>query len=302
MNLIRLAVVAMCLGSSAFASVYPKTLHGESLRDGGAKKFQYYGGPVIGHARVMTVFWGSKVNASIQSAMPVFYQGVVNSTYLDWLNQYDTNVNAVDGRAGTNQTVGRGSYGGTFTIRPSHGTAALVTDDQIQAELEDQIVAGNLPAATADTLYMIHFPAGLKITMSDGNGGTAASCQQYCAYHFGFASSKLKANVYYGVMPDLSSFACSMGCGMGLGLVDRTTVSSSHELIEAITDAFPTPGNTPGYPQAWNTVDGSEIGDVCQGSNGKLQIGAKVFTVQQEFDNLKGSCTTGDYQSSYFFF
>jgi len=222
---------------------------------------------------------------------------VVNSTYMDWLNQYDSNRNALDGRAGTNQTIGRGTYNGTFTIKPTQGSAAVVTDEQIQAELEAQINAGVLPAPTMDSLYMIHFPSGMKITMSDGSGGTATSCQQFCAYHFGF-KAKSGANVYYGVMPDLSSVSCSMGCGMGASLIDRTTISASHELIEAVTDAFPTPGSNPGYPQAWNTADGLEIGDVCQGGNGKLQVGSQTFTVQQEFDNVKGACTTGDYMSS----
>ena len=295
MNLIRFLILGVFASSSAFASVYPKNLNLET--SAAAKKFNYYGGPVIGHAKVSTVFWGANINAKVKAAMPAFYAGVVNSTYMEWLNQYDTNRNAIDGRAGTNQTIGRGSYNGTFTIKPAQGSATVVTDDQIQAELEAQINAGVLPAPTMDSLYMIHFPAGMKITMSDGSGGTATSCQQFCAYHFGF-KAKSGANVYYGVMPDLSSVSCSMGCGMGASLIDRTTISASHELIEAVTDAFPTPGSNPGYPQAWNTADGLEIGDVCQGGNGKLQVGSQTFTVQQEFDNVKGACTTGDYMSS----
>jgi hypothetical protein len=295
MNLIRFLILGVFASSSAFASVYPKNLGRESTA--AAKKFNYYGGPVIGHAKVSTVFWGANINAKVKAAMPAFYAGVVNSTYMDWLNQYDTNRNAIDGRAGTNQTIGRGSYNGTFTIKPTQGSAAVVTDEQIQAELEAQINAGVLPAPTMDSLYMIHFPSGMKITMSDGSGGTATSCQQFCAYHFGF-KAKSGANVYYGVMPDLSSVSCSMGCGMGASLIDRTTISASHELIEAVTDAFPTPGSNPGYPQAWNTTDGMEIGDVCQGGSGKLQVGSQTFTVQQEFDNVKGACTTGDYMSS----
>ena len=295
MNLIRFLILGVFASSSAFASVYPKNLNLET--NSAAKKFNYYGGPVIGHAKVSTVFWGANINAKVKAAMPAFYAGVVNSTYMDWLNQYDTNRNAVDGRAGTNQTIGRGTYNGTFTIKPTQGSATVVTDEQIQAELEAQINAGVLPAPTMDSLYMIHFPSGMKITMSDGSGGTATSCQQFCAYHFGF-KAKSGANVYYGVMPDLSSVSCSMGCGMGASLIDRTTISASHELIEAVTDAFPTPGSNPGYPQAWNTTDGMEIGDVCQGGNGKLQVGSQTFTVQQEFDNVKGACTTGDYLSS----
>jgi len=297
MKTICTLIVAVLLSTSAQARVFPisKGMNLETKAAG--QKFKYYGGPVIGHANVMTVFWGANINPTVKAAMPAFYAGVVNSTYMDWLSQYNTNVNAVDGRFGTNQTIGRGTYGGTFTISPVKSKAASVSDDEIQAELERQINAKVLPAPTADTLYMLHFPAGMKVTMSDGNGGTATSCQQFCAYHFGF-KAKSGANVYYGVMPDLSSVACSMGCGMGASLIDRTTISSSHELIEAVTDAFPTPGSNPGFPQAWNTTDGMEIGDVCQSSLGKVSVGSKTFAVQQEFDNMKGACTTGDYVSS----
>ncbi len=296
MKIVSLLMCAFLMSSSAHASVFPssKSLSLESAVAG--KKVSYYGGPVIGHAKVYTVFWGANINASVKAAMPTFYAGIVDSTYMDWLSQYNTNVNAVDGRMGTNQTVGRGTYGGTITITPVKAKAASVSDEEIQAELERQVAAKVLPAPTADTLYMIHFPAGMKITMSDGNGGNATSCQQFCAYHFGF-KSKAGPNIYYGVMPDLSSMACSMGCGMG-SLLDRTTISSSHELIEAVTDAFPTPGSTPGFPQAWNTTDGMEIGDLCQSSTGKLQVGSTQFTIQQEYDNQAGACTKGDYVSS----
>ena len=261
----------------------------ENKADG---KLLYFGGPVISKAKVYTVFWGEGVNASVKAEMPAFYASVLNSSYMDWMTIYSTNVTAVDGRAGTNQTIGRGTYEGTLTLKPSI-TATTIDDADIQAELERQVKAGSLPAPDADTLYMIHFPKGVSITMHDGSS-VATSCQQFCAYHNGFKTES-GAAIYYGAMPDLSSVSCSFGCGMGLSLLDRTTVTSSHELIEAITDPFPTPGTNPSFPQAWNTVDGYEIADLCQAGSSTLKTSAKSYKLSNEWNNSTGSCTKNDW-------
>ena len=73
------------------------------------------------------------------------------------------------------------------------------------------------------------------------------------------------------------------------------TEVTSHELIEAITDPFPTPGATPAYPQAWNTTDGNEIGDLCAGNDTQLSTAAGNFVLQQEFDNSINGCAKGPY-------
>ena len=259
------------------------------------KKVVYYGGPVISHAQVIMVLWGDKVSQSTKSSMPDFYASILNSSYMDWLSVYNTTgVTAQNGHASTNQTIGRGSFLQTVQIKPSILTG-VVDDLQIQAELEKQINAGVLPKPSSDTLYMIHFPPKLSITMHDGST-VATSCQQFCAYHEGF-KSKTGSSVIYGVIPDLDSLACSMGCGRGNALA-RITVSTSHELIEAITDAFPTPGSNPNYPQAWNTTTGEEVGDLCQSSKGVLKGKAASYTVQQEWNNATNACTTGNYASS----
>src|SRR5206468_4133529 len=85
-----------------------------------------------------------------------------------------------------------------------------------------------------------------------------------CAYHEGF-NSKSGAPIFYGVMPVCGGF----GCGFG-NAFDNLTIVSSHEALEAITDPFPTPGDKPAYPQAWNTTDGQEIADLCQSVSGTV--------------------------------
>ena len=258
-----------------------------------AGKIVYFGGPVIGHAQVFMILWGNGVVESTKKSLPDFYSSVLGSTYMDWLKMYNTtNITSQDGRVGTNQQIGRGTFMQTIQINPSIVTGS-VDDEQIRTELEKNINAGVLPKPTADTLFMIHFPANLKITFK-ADGTVATSCQHFCAYHNGFESKK-NGNIYYGVIPNLDSMACSFGCGSG-GSLARQTVCASHELIEAVTDAFPTPGSQPAFPQAWNTPDGSEVGDLCQSTTGTLTGKAGSYKVQQEWDNSANSCTTGNYQ------
>ena len=76
----------------------------------------YYGGPVLSHVKVNVVYWGTGVAPETQTQLETFYRGIVNSTYLDGISEYATNLRAVDGRQGTGQTIGRGSLAGATTI------------------------------------------------------------------------------------------------------------------------------------------------------------------------------------------
>ena len=253
-----------------------------ALREKAAGPLLYYGGPVISHAKVYAVFWGDAVPAETKANIGPFFQNMLDSAYMDWLSEYSTNRAAVDGRAGTGQTIGRGRYMGSITIEPSNRSARL-TDAQIQAELEAQIAAGRLPPPDADTLYMTYFPAGVSIGM-DSEG----SCSSFCAYHEGF-KTKTGAPVYYGVMP-----ICDWGCGSGFGAL---TSVSSHEAIEAITDPFPTPGSHPAYPQAWNTSGGDEIADLCTGRDAPLSGHGVTSTVQALWKNSSNACFNGPWNA-----
>ena len=242
----------------------------------------YFGGPVISNVKVYAVFWGDTVNAETQQKIGPFFANMLDSTYMDWLSEYDTNIQAVDGRQGTGQHIGRGSFAGSVTLHPANAASAL-TDTMIQQELDAQIAAGALPPSDENTLYMVYFPKGVSI--SDGSD---RSCSTFCAYHEAFKSATSGASVFYGVMPD-----CGAGCSDGGSAFDGLTVSSSHECLEAVTDPFPTPGNSPAYPQAWNDTSGEEVGDLCtQGSSTVTGHGTQN-TVQWEWDNSIGGCSKG---------
>ena len=52
----------------------------------------YYGGKVISNVKVVVVDWGPNTNSTVKSGIGGFYGAVTNSSYFDWLSEYDTKV------------------------------------------------------------------------------------------------------------------------------------------------------------------------------------------------------------------
>ena len=79
-----------------------------------------------------------------------------------------------------------------------------------------------MPAPNSNTLYMVDFPKGKKITLS---GSSSCVAGGFCAYHGTFKRNG--QNVYYGVLPDMSSGSgCDVGCGNGAPFSNQTSVAS----------------------------------------------------------------------------
>ncbi len=266
-------------GSGAYHLYQPQVIKTPALAPAGGKTMLYFGGPVISNVKVVAVFWGKGVPKATKSGIGPYFQAISNSTYIDQLAQYSTHLTGVNGHPGTNQTIGRGSFTGKFGITPVN-TSKHLTDADVQKELEGQIAAGHLPTNDLNTLYMTYFPADITITL-----GTSQSCLAFGAYHEATSSTVTPNNIFYGVMPD---------CGGGFA---TTTVVSSHEFAEAITDAIPTPGTHPAYPQAWNDANGNEIGDLCEGHDSTLTAAGRVYQVQEIFTNSTNACATGKFTS-----
>ena len=254
-------------------------------------KLLYRGGPVLAKARVYAVMWGANVDAQTQAGIGPMLDSTLNSSYFDLLAEYDTTISASDGRAGTQQRIARGVFGGTVEIQPA-SRANLITDEQIGKEIERQIGLGVLQKPDADTVYMMYFPPGLTIDLQG-----ARSCQVFCGYHFHY-QSPLYGEVFYGVHPDLGG-ACSIGCGFAATRFDDLTSVTSHELAEVVTDpAVDASSNLPGYPDGWNTAKGEEIGDLCSSDVTKLTVASgKTYVLQRAFDNATGACAPGPYVS-----
>jgi hypothetical protein len=264
----------------------------------------YFGGRVVSNMQVVQVLWGTggigsgngqflaNVKNTTAPSMATFYQQVLNSAYVDWLSEYDTDITAFGGGPGTNQTIGRGSFVEQVVITPSD-TSNPIDDVAIQTELANQITAGHLPAPTTDangnnnTYYAIFFPHGLQITMG-GSGSCVAG--GFCAYH-GTIADAGGHEIYYGVHPDMQAGSgCDVGCGGGTTFQNDTSVAS-HEMVETITDGEVGLATSFGPPLSWYDSKNGEIGDICNAQQGTIVGGdGFTYTVQAEFSNVADKC------------
>jgi len=232
----------------------------------------YYGGPVLQHVNVVPVYWNSGV--ANQANLNAYYANITNSVYFDWLSEYNT--------ASPAQTIGRGTAQAGYVDTKSTTT---ITDAQIQTELNALFTAGKIPAPNANNYYVVHFPKNVKITASDGS----QACVQWCAYHGTYVRNNV--NVYYGVLPDVSSSGCAGGCGGSTAFNNETSVAS-HELIETVTDAAVGLATTYAPPLAWYDQVNGEIGDICNAQQGTVVANGVTYTVQKEWSNKSGVCKT----------
>jgi hypothetical protein len=286
--------------------VFPVTtrLHGVPWRDANAPigfaapagaHLTYFGGPVISNVQVVQVLYGSgSYNAQVAGtstpSMGNFYGDFLGTTgYVSLMTQYNTTISG-----GTNQTIGNGTFAGLFQIVPAAGNnGSTITDAQIQSEILAQITAGHLPAPVLDaagnpnTIYMIFFPPGKTISQGGSN-----SCQAggFCAYHGTTSNLFNGQHVLYGVHPDMQAGSgCATGCGGSTTFNNYTSVTS-HELIEAVTDAFVGIATTFGPPLAWYDMTNGEIGDICNAQQGQFVANGTTYTVQLEFSNAANNC------------
>jgi subtilisin-like proprotein convertase family protein len=276
--------------------------HGQPWRDPNAVQpfaapagahLTYFGGRVVSNTQVVEVVYGSgsflpQITGTATPNIPTFYQGVLNSPYVDWLTEYNTS-------GGTNQVIGHGSFSTRVTITPAASrNGTTITDAQIQAELSAQIAAGTLPAPTHDagnnnnTYYAVFFPHGKTIS----NGGSSCVSGGFCAYHGTISNAGGHGEVYYGVHPDMQAGSgCDVGCGNGTPFANQQSVAS-HELIETVTDAEVGLATTFGPPLAWYDQGlNQEIGDLCNAQQGTV-VGSDgvTYTVQKEFSNQANDC------------
>jgi len=267
----------------------------------------YFGGNVISSVEVVVVYWGTSVFKPSKSSggttltVPTFLADVTNTTFWDLLTEYNSNGLTSGGHTG-NQLIGRGTYKAEYTITPSRCTGTSCSDANIQAEITDQIAAGHLPAPSLDahgktnTIYMVYFPHGLTINL-DGS----LSCQSggFCAYHGTVASTGTLSEYYYGVFPDFQSGSgCDVGCGSGATLYDNMTSVTSHELVEATTDAEVGIATVVAYPLAWYNTTYGEIGDICNAQQSPVATTRGTYTVQQEYSNSVTDCVVSTPRSA----
>jgi hypothetical protein len=268
----------------------------------------YYGGRVVSTIHVVEVLYGQPSstvkyepevqNSATSPSVATFYGGITNSSYLDWMSEYNT-TGSPQGTTGTNQTITRGVFDSQAIIQPSSADDPFaltdpthtVDDTQIQSEIQAKITAKTLPApvtasGNVETLYAVYFPIGVTITLQDSNG-IETSGVNFCAYH----GTTQSPEAYYSVLPDFSTGGMKTNCGGGTEFQNVTAVSS-HELSETISD--PEVGlstGAAGPPLAWYDPNNGEDGDICNGIDANVTGGdGVIYTVQKIWSNKQNAC------------
>lgn len=180
--------------------------------------------------------------------------------------------------------IGQGSSGGHVVVGnpplTDYTDSSTGGPSTIQDFIKQHVVGGGDGGAAADfptpdsnTLYVLYFPANVTVTL-DGS----ASCSSFGAYHNTMTLPDKDANpiaVPYAIIPRCDTKE------------SVTTVSASHEIIEAATDPDIGENHLSYYMlnQLW-AVAGGEVGNLCEGfgSSGTTTV-ESTFVVQRSWSN-----------------
>jgi hypothetical protein len=144
-----------------------------------------------------------------------------------------------------------------------------------------------------DHVYHIFLRSGVDVCTSANvcYSPDNASTFVFCAYH-GSLDFQDIGHVLYSVEPYQNVRGCSVAQPSPNGaLVDSTSSTLSHELIETITD----PDGDAWFAQSSLVEYGAEIGDICEnpfGKYGAFSISGKSYAIQTEYSNKYHSCAT----------
>jgi len=189
---------------------------------------------------------------------------------------------------GNSPCIGPGSSGGHVVISDTLASQYIDSSTGGPSSLQDFIrahvvgdadagITADLPPVDDNTLYVFYFPPNVTITL-DGQD----SCSSFGAYHNTMILPN-KSNV-----DSFGAYAIIPRCGTK---ESTTTISASHEIIEAATD--PDIGENSIAYYLFDTLwgpEGGEVGDLCEGF-GSGSTTESTFTVQRIWSNKSGAAS-----------
>jgi hypothetical protein len=263
----------------------------------------YHDGPIMNNVQVENIFYGSAwntpANQQLQQRINQFTAYLVQSPYMDMLNQYYGN-----GLLFGNNYVGRGSLYGSKVYEGSvSGTVATqdIVNNLIAGVLgPNGTGGGGLPALPSfDNLYIVYLPPGISNDLALELGAYA--------YHSSIFLGQPPWNIPPDApVPNVIQYVIAPYPGQGnpqppyiSNQFNALTVAISHELAESVTDPnliwanqsvkyanvgtgwYETTGTYIDPTTGKTVVRGQEIGDLAEGYTGLLN----GYLVQAEWSN-----------------
>lgn len=259
-------------------------------------KVVYQGGPLLRAPAVVSItFAGDALAPDLDS----FGQTVASSSWWDAVTiGYCATANV--------SCVGAGPQGTSVQLAAAPDATYSDSDDgsdaTLQMWLSSSIASGVLPApapgAPSNTLYVLYFPATTTVTF-DG----VASCtdEGFDGYHNWMSVGS--QSIAYAVVMECPPLPPPTPGVTAPTVLENTTLSASHEIVEASTDPAP-PGSSnsisPGFALDGTSLDnfgwidvtgGGEAGDMCVDFFGlnQDQTSDAAFTVQRIWSNAQAA-------------
>jgi hypothetical protein len=235
--------------------------------------------------------WSSNTTYQAEAGqLTNFLNQIVDSPYVDQLGEYSAG----------GQTIGRGSYSGTDSVNATTrsevfgGNSYTTTDDSdIRSMLNYEITLGRVPAPDGNRLYVVYVQPNTVVNalavpgvyeVSNGANAPGPGAKAFSGYHSS-ATDNAGNTYYYAVVVDPSGYAPTSPLGIpgGLSNLQYATITSSHEIAEAITDPA---------ANGWSG-SGGEIGDITQSNvpPGGAITTEDGFTVQKEWSDWLNTST-----------
>jgi hypothetical protein len=255
------------VGAENEPNVHVSWQKGAQRQGGSASNLVDHGGRVLPSSNTYAIWWGtpSAFPADAQTGIDALFKGFNGSGLLGVAQQYMRGASVSSGFH-TNLTDSASS-----PPSRSPSTSTIVT------EACKEITANGLTAdpTAVYVVYTSNFPGGHV---------------NYCAWHSSGTCNGVTIQVAY--MPNTTGMAgCDPGNTYSCNSYSQGTRSlanvSSHEFMEAITDA------DPGTTGAWTDSSGSEIGDKCAwqfSSCVNLGSAGGNWQLQAEWSNAVTGC------------
>jgi hypothetical protein len=254
----------------------------------GSNGIQYNGGPVMNAPHGVNVYliwygdWSNDIHT--QAVLTDFVAHLGGSSYYNIATTY------YDYKGGEKDFIkNKVTYGGAITNNYSYGS--VLTDDNVGFVLQNAVTLGKLPA-DPNGVYMVIASADVD--------ETSGLCSSYCGLH-GYQPVALPNLTNIIGAFEGNANRCPAVCSWQSLVSDTPNNPStggmvdtlSHELFESVTDPLGT---------GWINPDGSEGGDLCNGTTGPLKtlpngasynliLGSHAYLTQELWVNARvGKC------------